>query len=222
CLPRALQEESTHEERLTFEKWHEDNRKVRSIVLASMTNDIKKQYDRHDDVQSIMLRISQIYAVPDRHIRYATTNAFFGTKIIEGSFVQEHGVKMLSLVEKLKDLKADLAKETYIDVILQSLPPSFDSFIVNYNMNGLDKDLHELINMLVQYEKTIEKSAPSVLIREASTSKAKGKGARRWRRKKGKTESTTTSAQSAPVAPLWAKRKEEGGSAFMDSKRCLH
>ncbi|KAL0394547.1 UNVERIFIED_CONTAM: hypothetical protein Slati_4420900 [Sesamum latifolium] len=57
-LPRALPEESTHEERLTFEKWHEDNRKVRSIVLGSMTNDIQKQYDRHDDVQSIMLRMS--------------------------------------------------------------------------------------------------------------------------------------------------------------------
>ncbi|KAL0373442.1 UNVERIFIED_CONTAM: hypothetical protein Sradi_3259900 [Sesamum radiatum] len=122
--------------------------------------------------------------------------------MIEGSSVQGHGVKMLSLVEKLKDLKADLAKETYIDVILQSLPPSFDSFIVNYNMNGHDKDLHELINMLVQYKATIEKSAPSVLVGEASTSKAKGKGAGRWRRKKGKTESTTTSAQSTPVASL--------------------
>ncbi|KAL0408442.1 UNVERIFIED_CONTAM: hypothetical protein Sradi_1778600 [Sesamum radiatum] len=97
---------------------------------------------------------------------------------------------MLSLVEKLKDLKGDLAKETYIDVILQSLLPSFDSFIVNYNMNGLDKDLHELINMLVQYEAMIEKSAPSVLVGEASTSKAKGKRARCWRRKKGKTESS--------------------------------
>ncbi|KAL0462599.1 UNVERIFIED_CONTAM: hypothetical protein Slati_0147500 [Sesamum latifolium] len=113
-----------------------------------MTNDIQKQYDRHDDVQSIMLRMSQIYVVPDRHIRYAVIKASFGTKMIEGSSVQEHGVKMLSLVEKLKDLKANLAKETYIDVILQSLPPSFDSFIVNYNMNGLEKDLHELINML--------------------------------------------------------------------------
>ncbi|KAL0453846.1 UNVERIFIED_CONTAM: hypothetical protein Slati_1362700 [Sesamum latifolium] len=41
-LPRALPEESTHEERLMFEKWYEDNRKVRSIVLASMTNDIQK------------------------------------------------------------------------------------------------------------------------------------------------------------------------------------
>ncbi|KAL0428114.1 UNVERIFIED_CONTAM: hypothetical protein Slati_2986200 [Sesamum latifolium] len=128
--------------------------------------------------------------------------------MIEGSSVQEHGVKMLSLVEKLKDLKANLEKETYIDVILQSLPPSFDSFIVNYNMNGLDKDLHELINMLVQYEATIVKSASSILVGEASTSKAKGKGAGRWRRKKGKTESTTASAQSAPVAPLvWAKER---------------
>ncbi|KAL0409797.1 UNVERIFIED_CONTAM: hypothetical protein Sradi_1914100 [Sesamum radiatum] len=108
-----------------------------------MTNDIQKQYDRHDDVQSIMLRMSQIYAVPDRYIRYDATKAFFGTKMIEGSSIQEHGVKMLSLVEKLKDFKANLEKETYIDVILQSLPPSFDSFLMNYNMNWLDNDLHE-------------------------------------------------------------------------------
>ncbi|KAL0394382.1 UNVERIFIED_CONTAM: hypothetical protein Slati_4404400 [Sesamum latifolium] len=117
-LPRALLEESTHEERLTFEKWLEDNWKVRSIVLGSMTNDIQKQYDRHDDVQSIILRLSEIYAVPDRHIRYAAIKVFFGTKMIEGSYIQEHGVKILSLVEKLKDLKANLEKETYIDVIL--------------------------------------------------------------------------------------------------------
>ncbi|KAL0284402.1 UNVERIFIED_CONTAM: hypothetical protein Sradi_7198500 [Sesamum radiatum] len=103
-LPRALPEESIHEERLTFEKWLEDNRKVRSIVLGSITNDIQKQYDRHDDVQSIILRMSQIYAVPDRHIRYAVTKAFF-QKMIERSSVQEHGVKILSLVEKLKGLK---------------------------------------------------------------------------------------------------------------------
>ncbi|KAL2226264.1 UNVERIFIED_CONTAM: hypothetical protein Sindi_1985100 [Sesamum indicum] len=91
-------------------------------------------------------------------------------------------------MEKFKDLKADLKKETYIDVILQSLSPPFDPFIVNYTMNGLDKDLHELISMLVQNETTIEKSAVSLLAREASTSEAKGKGTRRWRRKKGKTQ----------------------------------
>ncbi|KAL0324657.1 UNVERIFIED_CONTAM: hypothetical protein Scaly_2432800 [Sesamum calycinum] len=122
--------------------------------------------------------------------------------MIEGSSVQEHGVKMLSFMEKLKDLKADLEKETYIGVILQSLSPSFDPFIIKYNMNRLDKDLHELINMLVQYKATIEKSVPLVFAREASTLEAKGEGAERRMRKKGKTNLAIASAQSALVAPL--------------------
>ncbi|KAL0455182.1 UNVERIFIED_CONTAM: hypothetical protein Slati_0857400 [Sesamum latifolium] len=116
-LPTALPERSSPEERLTFDKWLEDNRKVD--------------------------------AVPDRHIRYAATKTFFRTKMAEGSSVQSHGVKMLFLVEKLEDLKAELENDTYIDVILQSLPPAYDPFIVNYNMNGLEKPMHELINMLV-------------------------------------------------------------------------
>ncbi|KAK4383116.1 hypothetical protein Sango_2807900 [Sesamum angolense] len=75
-------------------------------------------------------------------------------------------VKMLSLVEKLEDLKVGLDNDTYINVILQSLPLLYDPFIVNFNMNRLEKSINELINMLVQYEATIKKSAPSVLIGE--------------------------------------------------------
>ncbi|KAL0293184.1 UNVERIFIED_CONTAM: hypothetical protein Sradi_6952200 [Sesamum radiatum] len=129
--------------------------------------------------------------------------------MIEGSSVQEHGVKMLSLVEKLKNLKANLEKEMYIDVILQSLTPSFDSFIVNYNMNGLDKDLHKLINMLVQYEATIEKSMPSVFVGEASTSKAKGKRAGRWRGRNVR-QDQLLQALRALLLPRWAWAKERG------------
>ncbi|KAL0295191.1 UNVERIFIED_CONTAM: hypothetical protein Sradi_6847200 [Sesamum radiatum] len=97
----------------------------------------------------------------------------------EGSSVQSHEVVMLSLVEKFEDLKAGFENDTYINVILQSVPLSYDPFIVNYNMNGLEKSIHELINMLIQYEATTHKSKPAVLVGEASTSKAKGKGARR-------------------------------------------
>ncbi|KAL0402327.1 UNVERIFIED_CONTAM: hypothetical protein Slati_4262600 [Sesamum latifolium] len=63
---------------------------------------------RLDDVPSIMLRMKEVYPVPDRHIRYTATKVFFGTKMTEGSSVQSHGVKMLSLVEKLEDLKTGL------------------------------------------------------------------------------------------------------------------
>ncbi|KAL0416262.1 UNVERIFIED_CONTAM: hypothetical protein Slati_3458100 [Sesamum latifolium] len=144
-----------------------------------MTNEIQKQYDRLEDIPSIMLRMKDVHAVPDRHIRYAATKAFFGTKMAEGSSVHSHGVKMLSLMEKLEDLKVGLNNDTYIDVILQSLPPSCDPFIVNYNMNVLEKSIHELINMLVQYEAKIHKFEPAILVGEDLTSKVKGKGARR-------------------------------------------
>ncbi|KAL0416392.1 UNVERIFIED_CONTAM: hypothetical protein Slati_3471100 [Sesamum latifolium] len=113
-LPTALPEGSSPKERLTFEKWHEDNRKVRSIILASMTNEIQKQYDRLEDVPSIMLCMKDVYAVPDRHIRYVAIKVFFGTKMTEGSSVHNHGVKMLFLVEKLEDLKVGLNNDTYI------------------------------------------------------------------------------------------------------------
>ncbi|KAL0404195.1 UNVERIFIED_CONTAM: Retrovirus-related Pol polyprotein from transposon TNT 1-94 [Sesamum radiatum] len=100
----------------SLDKWLEDNRKVRSIIFASMTNAIQKQYDMLEDVPSIMLRIKEVYAVPDRHIKYATIKTFFGPR----------------------------------------WPRDGD---------------------YPQVEST-------VLVGEASTSKAKGKGARRWKRKK--------------------------------------
>ncbi|KAL0404273.1 UNVERIFIED_CONTAM: hypothetical protein Sradi_2068100 [Sesamum radiatum] len=225
-LPTALPEGSSPEERLTFEKWHEDNRKVRSIILASMTNEIQKQYDRLEDVPSIILRMKDVYAVPDRHIRYAATKAFFGTKMTKGSYVHSHGVKMLSLVEKLEDLKVRINNDTYIDVILQSLPPSYDPFIVNYNMNGLEKSIHELINMLVLYEATIHKSEPAVLVGEALTSKAKGKAARRWKRKKSKGTAVTATASTGgapPAAPKGNGKGKIGDSQWSKANNvCMH
>ncbi|KAL0294168.1 UNVERIFIED_CONTAM: hypothetical protein Sradi_6900900 [Sesamum radiatum] len=88
--PSALSKDYLNKEHLMFEKWHEDNRKIRSIILASLFNDIQKQYDRLDDVSSIMFRMSNVYAVLDKHIRYAATKAFFRTKLSERSSVQSH------------------------------------------------------------------------------------------------------------------------------------
>ncbi|KAL0284269.1 UNVERIFIED_CONTAM: hypothetical protein Sangu_2835300 [Sesamum angustifolium] len=133
-----------------FDHWHENNLKVRCIVLSLMTNDIQKQYERYDDVWSIMLRMKYLYEVPDRNIRYVTIKPFFRPRMIEGLSIREHGVMMLSLVDKFKNLQADFEREEmYTDVILRSIPPSFDEFIVNYNIKVLDRSLHELINILL-------------------------------------------------------------------------
>ncbi|KAL0361990.1 UNVERIFIED_CONTAM: hypothetical protein Scaly_1154200 [Sesamum calycinum] len=211
-LPQTLPVGSSFEERETFERWQADHRKVRSIILVSISNDVQKQYDRLDDVTSILQRMKEVYAIPDRHTRYVATKELFRAKMTEGSSVQDHRIKMLSLVKKVEDLKAGLDNDTYINVILQSLPLSYDPFIVNFNMNGLEKSINELINILVQYEATIKKSASSVLVGETSTSKVKGKRVGRCKRKKDKAKAKTVivakDAKSAPVAPVeWARER---------------
>ncbi|KAL0463037.1 UNVERIFIED_CONTAM: Retrovirus-related Pol polyprotein from transposon RE2 [Sesamum latifolium] len=155
-----------------------------------MTNEIQKQYDRLEDVFSIMLRMKDVYVVSDRHIRY---DAFFGTKMAEGSFVHSHGVKMLSLVEKLDDLEVGLNNDIYIDVILQSLPPSYDPFIVNYNMNRLEKRGFDL--------------------------QSKGKGARRWKKKKGKGTAVTAIASTGGAPPAAPKGKGKAKVGVLSGRR---
>ncbi|KAL0291850.1 UNVERIFIED_CONTAM: hypothetical protein Sradi_7010800 [Sesamum radiatum] len=159
-----------------------------------------------------MHRIKELYPASDQHVRYVVTKAFFGVRMIEGSSVQEHGVMMLSLVEKLKVLQADFDKEeTYMDVVLQSLPPSYDQCIINFNISGLEKSLHEFTNMLVQYDATIEKYVPSILVGDASTSKVKGKIAGCEKRKKDETSSTAASTSSAPVTLLGGVKERGRG-----------
>ncbi|KAL0458416.1 UNVERIFIED_CONTAM: putative transposon Ty5-1 protein [Sesamum latifolium] len=139
-------------------------------------------------IMAIMLRMKEVYVPPNRHIRYVATKAFFGMKMTEGSFVQSHGVKMLSLVEKLKDLKARLENDTYIDA-------------------------------------TTYKSEPAVLVGEASTSKAKGKRAGRWKRKKGKGKAViaTASTGGAPAAPTGKDKGKVGGSQRSRANDvCMH
>ncbi|KAL2248223.1 UNVERIFIED_CONTAM: hypothetical protein Sindi_2674600 [Sesamum indicum] len=142
-LPTTLPGGCSLEEHDTFEKWLEENYKVSSTILALMSNDIQNQYDRLDDVPSIMLRMKEVYADPDRHIRYTVAKAFFVTKMAKGLSVQNHRVKMLSLVKKLENLKVGLDNDTYIDAIVQSLSQFYDPIIINYNMNGLEKSFHE-------------------------------------------------------------------------------
>ncbi|KAL0315378.1 UNVERIFIED_CONTAM: hypothetical protein Sradi_5416000 [Sesamum radiatum] len=143
----------------------------------------------------------------------------------EGSHVQSRGIKMLSLMEKLEDLKVRLDNDTYIDLILQSLPSSYDPFIINCNMNGLEKTIQELINILVQYEAMTHKSVLAVSVGEASTSKAKGKRVERWKRKKGKRKAVTAtiSTEGAPTAPKCKGKGKIGGSQQSKANDvCMH
>ena len=52
----------------------------------------------------------------------------------EGISVREHCLRMISHLNTLEVLGADIDGESQADMILQSLPESFKKFRLNYNM----------------------------------------------------------------------------------------
>ncbi|XP_073279523.1 uncharacterized protein [Primulina huaijiensis] len=88
---------------------------------------------------------------------------------------------MIGLVDKLVGMDLSLPSELTTDVLLLSLPSSFDPFVVNFNMNKMEPTLEELVNMLVTFESTIKKEKPVLFVGSSSGTKTgpPGKGKKR-------------------------------------------
>ena len=65
-------------------------------------------------------------------------------KMLEGTLVREHVLKMISFLNELETLGANIDAQTQVDIILNSLPQSFGQFKLNYNMNQINFSMSEL------------------------------------------------------------------------------
>ncbi|KAK8547478.1 hypothetical protein V6N12_031615 [Hibiscus sabdariffa] len=93
----------------------------------------------------------------------------------EVSPVGAHVIKMMGYIQTLEKLGFALNDELAVDVVLQSLPDSFNQFVLNFNMNEINKTLPQLLGMLRTVESNMKKggSQSILMVREA---KGKGKG----------------------------------------------
>ena len=72
----------------------------------------------------------------------------------ENDSVSEHILKMSGLH---KHLGVNLPDDAVVDRILQSLPPSYKSFVMNFNMQGMVKTIPEVYSILKSAEVEIKK-----------------------------------------------------------------
>ena len=90
--------------------------------------------------------------------------------------MREHCLRMISNLNTLEVLGADIDGESQVDMILQSLLESFKEFTLNYNMNKKVYTLSELMNELEGAEDILGTSNVNANMVETSTSQPKSKG----------------------------------------------
>ncbi|KAH0644790.1 hypothetical protein KY284_032674 [Solanum tuberosum] len=76
--------------------------------------------------------------------------------MVEGSPVKDHLLNMMNYLNELEILGASIDKESQGKMILQTLPDSFQQFLLNYNMTMMDFSLAKLFNELTTVESIIK------------------------------------------------------------------
>ena len=209
-LDEPLSEEpaqnSPRAEKNAYEKHHNDSIDVACLMLATMSSELQKDLENME-AYDMIFSLKEMFQQQVRQERYETTKALHSCKMAEGASVSAHVLKMKGYIEHHDRLGFPLSQELAIDLILNSLPDSYGQFVMNYNMNEMDKSISELHTMLKTAEQNIKSKPVHVLmVQNGNGFKNKGKG-----KGKGKGKSN---AQPKPKPEPKAKAPKEGVCFF--------
>ncbi|XP_021688599.2 uncharacterized protein LOC110670745 [Hevea brasiliensis] len=114
-----------------------------------MTNQLQKQYEKMQTSPAILHHLQELFGKNSRMARYEISKQLFRKKIHEEQDVGEHVLDMIRLIEQLEALDFTIDFSLPTDLILQSLPEFFGSFITNFHMTKQECTLAGLLNILV-------------------------------------------------------------------------
>ena len=213
--PDDLPDNATAADRRAYEKHCNDSLDVSCLMLATMSPDLQKQYE-HADAHTMIEGLRGMFQNQARTETFNISKSLFVCKLAEGSPVSPHVIKMIGYIETLDRLGSELHQDLATDVILQSLPASYEPFIMNFQMNGLDKTLSELHGMLKTAEESIKKNPNHVMMIQKGNKKRK-----RWTppnpKGKGKEKSSGGESSGSKLKPA---PKAKSGPTSEDE--CFH
>ncbi|XP_019434901.1 PREDICTED: uncharacterized protein LOC109341445 [Lupinus angustifolius] len=103
---------------------------------------------QHQDMNptAIIEHLKKMYYGQSKTVRCQLSKRLFRSSMPAKGQGGPHLLKMIDLFEQLEMLECKIGKTFSQDLILESLPESFSQFIVNFNMNKMNCDLHEILN----------------------------------------------------------------------------
>ncbi|KAK1680530.1 hypothetical protein QYE76_041378 [Lolium multiflorum] len=143
-------------------------------VEGRLEAELQKRFEHHDPCDMI----NELKVIFETHAAvesYEASKQFFGCMMEEGSSVSEHVFAMSGHAKKLSDLGIVIPNQLGIHRVLQSLPPSYKNFVMNYNMQNMNKELPELFSMLKSAEIEIKKEHQVLMVNKTTSFKKQGK-----------------------------------------------
>ncbi|KAJ9552838.1 LOW QUALITY PROTEIN: hypothetical protein OSB04_016883 [Centaurea solstitialis] len=171
--------------RNAHKKHSDDLLDVACLMLATMSPDLQAGLI-NTNAYDMIRQLRDMFQTQARTERYDATRAFNECKMVKGTSVSDHVMKMKRHLDHLERLGHPVPLQLATDTILNSLSEDYRPFVVNYNMNNMEKTIAELHSMLKTAELNMgnkNKTKDVLMVKDggvkkknghASTSKGKG------------------------------------------------
>jgi hypothetical protein len=95
---------------------------VQCLMLACMSRELQNRFEIHND-RDMIPEMDALYKLNAGSERYEVMKTMMEYKMVEGSSVGEHVVKLIGYAERLKTLEFLIPPALAVDMLLASLPP---------------------------------------------------------------------------------------------------
>ena len=180
-------EESTEVQREFHAKWIKSNNVAKCYMMMTMSKPLQLKHEHYDDASAIMDNLRAQFGESDRSIRFNLIRDIIECRMTEGTPVRDHASKMIYWMDQLALHGGGLDTESNVDILLNSLPKSYESFRLNVVMTKKKYTLNELLNDLVTAEGVMGKSTQAYSTIKKSSIPPKG-GKKKKTSKDGKKE----------------------------------
>ena len=119
---------------LEHRRWVLDNKKCLALVKNTIEPAIMGSIQNEDTVKGYLQRVENQFTGSSKTYATQMIRQLVNEKYTGGG-IREHILKMNSLATKLKTVNLTIQEDLLVHFVLLSLPPQFDNFVSNYDMN---------------------------------------------------------------------------------------
>jgi hypothetical protein len=150
--PPVPTDTSSAKDKDLYKAWEKSNRLSFMFMRMTIAKNIKPTLPKTDDAKIFIANVAERFKTADKSLAGTLMTKLTTMKFDGMHGIQEHVLEMTNLAVELKTLRMNVDEFFLVQFILNSLPPQYGPFQINYNTMKDKWNLTQLANMLNQEE----------------------------------------------------------------------
>ncbi|XP_022845332.1 uncharacterized protein LOC111368334 [Olea europaea var. sylvestris] len=150
--PTDLTDESIADEKSVHKAWERSNRLSLMFMWMTLAKNIKSTIPKTENAKEYMKFVEERSQTADKSLAGTLMSTLTTMKFDGSRTMHEHVTEMSNIAVRLKTLGMTVDENFLVKFIINSLPPEYGPFHMNYNTLKDKWNVNELHSMLVQEE----------------------------------------------------------------------